>query len=240
MSLIHAGCKIKANICTAIFYCYWWRTANPHITTESRDIWKSALAKALQCKELDSPTLQYVCLGKTVSPCLHDPDETSIKAFEAYACMQEGMQCCSTPPWYKKWKKGAELQKAWRVLWLLYITTMARAVFGHRQSRHCQASAISKQALLPFWHFNIVSAKALESQIRTWCWGWDSTTTARWGGPIYLQWWPTLTVPLTVVRTRNQSFQYSSQLLLHFLSWELASSWPPILWLATLSSACVI
>lgn len=123
----------------------------------------------------------------------------------------------------KEWKKGAELQKTWRVLCLLYTTTMATAVFGHRQSRHCQASAISKQAPLPFRHSSFVSAKALGR-----------------GDLIYLQWSPALTVPLSVVRTRNRSFQYSSQLLLHFLPWELASPWPPILWKAILNSAYII
>lgn len=36
-----------------------------------------------------------MCLGKTAPLCLGDPDETSVKAFEAYACMDEGVQCCS-------------------------------------------------------------------------------------------------------------------------------------------------
>lgn len=118
--------------------------------TESRDIRKSAVAKSLQCKDLGSPTSLQLCLRKTASPCLCDPDETSVKVFKVYARMQETIQCCSTPPWYKKWNKGAKLQKAWRVLSLLYPATTARAVFGHRQSKHCQASDISKQALLPY------------------------------------------------------------------------------------------
>lgn len=140
----------------------------------------------------------------------------------------------------QEWKKGAELQKAWRVPCLLYTTTMAMAVFGHRQSRHCQASAISKQAPLPFRHSSFVSAKALGRHVRAWCWGWDCITTARWGDLIYLQWSLALTVPLSVVRTTNHSFQYSSQLLLHFLPWELASPWPPNLWPAILNSACIL
>lgn len=50
-------------------------------------------------------------------------------------------QCSSS---IQEMAEGDRTEEGLEVLWLLYTTTVARAVFGHRRSRHCQASAISK------------------------------------------------------------------------------------------------
>lgn len=113
MSLIHVGCKIKANICTAIFYCYLQRTTNPDITTESRDD-----VKVNACKGF---TVWRTRFSDFVIPMLRKDSDSSVwprwdfyQGFwrvRFHARRRAMLQCSST---VKKWKKRAELKKAWR------------------------------------------------------------------------------------------------------------------------------